>query len=249
MPWGVTIMNIETAAPTDTHAYARFTRRLQAVLIDTIVFMLIFVAALTLGVSFKSDNVARILGLTVVLTWLLYEPVLASMTGGTIGHHLYNIRVVDDRGGNISFGKAVLRVIIKTLLSWYSFITMATTSRHQAVHDLLTHSTVQIRDVARAQAHHFVASRQELTAPGMPSKVRRTIAIAVCLIAIFVLFTVLLAAMAPLGFVSERCIDGAPCSGREIGIMSVLWIVWFGASIGSAIYGWRGRLWGARAAR
>jgi len=242
-------MTIVTAAPADTHAYARFTRRLQAVLIDSIVFMLIFVAALTLGVSFKSDNIARILGFTVVLTWLLYEPVLVSMTGGTIGHHLYNIRVVDDRGGNISFGKAVLRVIIKTLLSWYSFITMATTSRHQAVHDLLTHSTVQIRDVAKAQAHHLVASRRELSAPGMPSKVRRTIAIVVYLVAIFVAFTVMLAATAAIGLVSESCIDGAPCSGREIGIMSILWIGWFGVSIGSAIYGWRGRLWGARARR
>jgi uncharacterized RDD family membrane protein YckC len=242
-------MDLAAAPPADTHAYARFTRRLQAVLIDTIIFMLILVGALTVAVSFKSDNVARILGFTVVATWLLYEPGLVSMTGATIGHHMYNMRVVDDRGGNVGFGKAVLRVVLKTLLSWYSFITMATTSRHQAVHDLLTRSTVQIRDIAKAQAHHFAASRQELSAPSMPSKVRRTVVIAVFLLAIFVLFTVLLAATVPLGLVSERCIDGAPCSVRENVSIGILWIGWFGLSVGSAIFGWRGRLWGAQTRR
>ena len=52
------------------------------------------------------------------------------------------MRVVDDRGGNVSFIKALARMIIKSLLSWYSFLAMAMTSRHQAVHDLLPRSTV-----------------------------------------------------------------------------------------------------------
>jgi hypothetical protein len=36
------------------------------------------------------------------------------------------------------------------VLGVYSFVTMATTSRRQAVHDLLTQSTVQIRDRSKA---------------------------------------------------------------------------------------------------
>jgi hypothetical protein len=86
-------------------------RRVQGVCIDAIVFMLIMAGALIIAVSFGSDNIARILGFTVAATWLLYEPVLVSMTGGTVGHYVYNMRVVDDRSaGNISFGKAVVLI-------------------------------------------------------------------------------------------------------------------------------------------
>ena len=154
-------MTIDSEASSDKSAYARFTRRLQGVLIDSIIFMLILAASLITAVSFRSDNVGRILGITVVAAWLLYEPLLVSMTGGTIGHYLCNLRVVDDRGGNISFVKAVVRVAIKSLLGWYSFIAMAITSRHQAVHDYLTRSTVQIRDLAKAKPYHFTGRRDE----------------------------------------------------------------------------------------
>ncbi len=109
------------AVPANGHAFARFTRRVQAVLVDLIIFMLIFAGSLILAVSLKSDNVARILGFTVIATWILYEPILVSMAGGTLGHWFYNLRVVDDGGGNIGFAKAVIRVVIKTVLGWYSF--------------------------------------------------------------------------------------------------------------------------------
>jgi uncharacterized RDD family membrane protein YckC len=234
------------SVPADGHVYARFTRRLQAVLVDVIIFMLIFAGALILAVSLKSDNVARILGFTVVATWLLYEPILVSMTGGTLGHWLYNLRVVDDGGGNLSFGKAVIRVVVKTVLGWYSFITMALTHRHQAVHDLLTKSTVQIRDLAKAQPHHFTARREQLTPPGMPSVARRVVVIIGYLFVCFVLFTLALPGLAAVGAVSMQCIDGRPCSGPELLILSVLWLGWASLSIWAAVLGWRGRLWGAR---
>jgi uncharacterized RDD family membrane protein YckC len=80
--------------------------------------MVILAAALMLAVSFASDHVARILGATVVVTWLFYEPLLVPLTGGTIGHYLCNMRVVDDRGGSVSFIEAFARMIIKSLLGW-----------------------------------------------------------------------------------------------------------------------------------
>ena len=156
-------MTVDSEASPDTHAYARFTRRVQGVFIDVIIFMLILAVALMLAVSFASDHIARILGATVAATWLFYEPLLVSLTGGTIGHYLCNMRVVDDHGGNISFIKAFARMIIKSLLGWYSFLAMAMTSRHQAVHDLLTRSTVQMRDLGKAQPYHFRGRREPLT--------------------------------------------------------------------------------------
>jgi hypothetical protein len=77
------------------------------------------------------------------------------LAGGRIGHYLCNRWLVDDRGGNVSFIKAFGRMIIKSLLGWYSFLTMVMTSRHQAVHDLLTRSTVQMRDLTKSKPYHF----------------------------------------------------------------------------------------------
>ena len=82
---------------------------------------------------------------------VLYEPILVSRMGGTLGHYFTNLRVVDDRsGGNIGFARACARVVIKGVLGLYSFVILAATRRNQAVHDLLTRSTVQIRDPAKA---------------------------------------------------------------------------------------------------
>ena len=232
----------------DRHAYARFTRRVQGVLIDAIIFMFILADALAIAVFFGSDNIARVVGFTVAATWLFYEPLLVSMTGGTIGHYLCNLRVVDDRGGNVNFVKAIARVVIKSALGWYSFIGMAMTSRHQAVHDLLTNSTVQIRDLTKAQPHHFIGRRGGITAPGMPS-MQRIAVIAVYLFGCFVLFTLAMAALAPVGLVSRQCIDGGSCSATELVIVSLLWVAWAGLSIWAAVLGWRGQLWGARVRR
>ena len=68
-------------------AYGRFSRRLQAVLIDSIIFLLLMAAALSVATAMQSDNVGRILGFTFVAIVMLYEPLLVPLTGGTIGHY------------------------------------------------------------------------------------------------------------------------------------------------------------------
>ena len=151
-------------------AYGRFSRRLRAFVIDWIIIVLLLVGVLFAAVSADSNRVGRILGFAFVAVWLLYEPLLVSLTGSNIGHYFSNLRVVDDRThGNVSFLKAVARLVIKTGLGLYSFITMATTSRHQAVHDLLTRSTVQIRDRSRAIPAQYISERVELLSPTLPS--------------------------------------------------------------------------------
>jgi uncharacterized RDD family membrane protein YckC len=124
-------------------AYGRFSRRLQAMLIDSIIFLLLMAAAVAGAIAMQSDNVGRILGFTFFTISLLYEPVPVPLTGGTIGHYVCNLRVVDDRTqGNIGFLKAIARTTVKSMLGFYSFITMGTTLHHQALHDVLTRSTV-----------------------------------------------------------------------------------------------------------
>ncbi len=125
--------------------YARFSRRLKAILIDWIIALFVVFGAVFVAISLRSDTVSRMLGFLVVAVLVLYEPILVSFTGGTLGHTFANLRVVDENhGGNVSFAKALARLALKSLLGWYSFLVMAATRRNQAVHDLLTRSTVQI---------------------------------------------------------------------------------------------------------
>ncbi|HKS86527.1 MAG TPA: RDD family protein [Pseudolabrys sp.] len=233
-------MSLETDA--QTPAYARFTRRVQGFYVDLIILMLIMTATLIVAVAFRSDNVGRVLGFTAVITLLLYEPLLVSLTGSTLGHRYCNIRVVDDRhGGNIGYAKAVSRVIIKVVLGWYSFILMAATSRHQALHDLLTRSTVQIGDLARAKPHHFAQARTPLP-EGTPSRSRRIVVIVG-----YLTMWAILAGVVLVNTLSKRCLTYYACSGAEHAfeiIFNLGWLVGCAALVG---LGWRGRLWGARA--
>jgi RDD family len=208
-------------------------------MIDWIIFLVLMAAVLSITTALQSDHVGRILGFTFLALLLLYEPVLVPLMGGTIGHYLCNLRVVDDRtNGNIGFLKAVARATIKSVLGIYSFITMGTTLRHQALHDVLTHSTVQIRDFAKAKAFHY---RTERTISGVPSLVRRTSVIVLYLIAIYVVASLALYVSAP-----DACVSRGPCP-----IIVRVWVyavvlAWLAASVACIIYGWRGKLYGCR---
>ena len=156
-----------------TPRYARFTRRLRGIMIDWVVAMILLFGALLVASSIRSDHFARTLGILVVLVLVLYEPILVSLTGGTLGHYFTNLRVVDERDqGNVSFLKALARFVLKGLLGWYSFIVMTATRRNQAIHDLLTRSTVQIRDPAKARPRDYITERTDFQGPDMPSRRR-----------------------------------------------------------------------------
>src|SRR3954451_16057883 len=159
-------------------AYARFLPRLSALFIDAIVLSVVMFGALLVAVVIRSGNIARVLGFTVVGVWLLYEPLLVSFAGGTIGHRRTNLRVVDDRTGtNIGLLKSFGRTVIKGALGSVSFATMLTTRRSQAIHDLLTRSTVQVRDQAFAGPRLYIRERQEFAKDLLPSRTRRMLVI------------------------------------------------------------------------
>jgi len=148
--------------------FATFPRRLKALSVDGVVgllFTVLLFALVPMADSLPAVRAAMIVACFVVL--LLYEPVMVSRYGGTVGHYLLNLRVVDDATGvNMRFGPALGRLIIKGLLGFLSFFTMAFTQRHRAVHDMLTDSTVQIRNPAKASPHHYVLERPRALANG-----------------------------------------------------------------------------------
>lgn len=159
--------------------YASFTRRLRASVIDAAIVgsgQVVFLFAAEVADSMPGgDRVtwAAYFGLLFLL--LLYEPLLVAFRGATVGHSRMNLCVVGPSGGHPNLGIAFARYIIKVVLGLPSFISMAFTSRHQAVHDVLTRTTVQIRDLTLAvpddyheQAHRLKATRDRIEAHETP---------------------------------------------------------------------------------
>jgi uncharacterized RDD family membrane protein YckC len=228
--------------------YARFSRRLQGLVIDWILFLLLMAGTLFVIIALKSDSDGRYLGFAAIGIALLYEPLLVSLTGSTIGHYLTNLRVVDDRTkGNVSFAKALARFVIKAILGWYSFISMWATRRHQAVHDLLTFSTVQIRNPAKASAHHYSTERTEFDSPAMPSRSRRLVVIIGYLLLIGAVSIAATHVLLVAGLMSEECArNELRCRPAEYLSTVALGLSWLALSVLCIVLGWRGKLLGCR---
>jgi uncharacterized RDD family membrane protein YckC len=243
MSSGVDVSQHDPTAP----QFARFSRRLRGIVFDWILVVVVAFGALSVAVAVRVDNFSRALGILVVIALLLYEPVMVSLTGGTLGHYFANLRVVDDRhGGNVSFLKALARVVIKGALGWLSFIVITATRRSQALHDLWTRSTVQIRDPAKAMPHHFITERTELLDPNMPSRLRRVVVISGYLLLIFIAYILVLVGLVAAGVISPGCFYKSYCSMGEKYLEIGAGLTWIAISTIGIGLGWRGRLTGAR---
>jgi uncharacterized RDD family membrane protein YckC len=236
-------MSVDADMPTPPEPrYARFPSRIRGIVLDWIFAMAILFGAVLVAVSIQNDGFSRTLGFLVVITLFLYEPVLVSLTGGTLGHYFTNLRVVDDRhGGNVSFLKACARVVIKGLLGWYSFVILAATRRNQAVHDLLTRSTVQIRDPARASPGQYVTERSEPTLANMPPRWRRIVVTCLYLVTVTILVTVI-----GIALLSRECLYKSFCSAGERVFDLALNITLLVMMAFTVALGWKGKLPGAR---
>jgi hypothetical protein len=146
----------------------------------------------------------------------------------------------------VSFLKACARLVIKAVLGWYSFVVLAATRRNQAVHDLLTRSTVQIRDPAKARQGQYITERVE-PGTGMPSRWRRTTIICVHLLLLLVAFVIALNMMVAGGMVSFRCLNDGYCSGGERAASLVVDVALLALMATVIALGWKGKLFGARA--
>jgi len=72
--------------------YPRLIRRIQAVLIDSAVLLAVFVCSVAFAGYLKLEN--EFFGAVIaLLPVILVEPLLVSIKGGTIGHHLLGLRV------------------------------------------------------------------------------------------------------------------------------------------------------------
>ena len=146
--------------------YARASVRIRAALTDSVLFG---VSLLTLLLLFEVLDTPSAVAMPAFFTWVvavfLYEPVLVSWRGATIGHTVYNLVVLDSRTGRPpTLPRAVVRTILKNLLGLVSFVVMSLTRKHQALHDLATGTVVEAADATRARPVDVVlkgASRRQ----------------------------------------------------------------------------------------
>ncbi|MTI29711.1 RDD family protein [Xanthovirga aplysinae] len=116
--------------------------RVKAASIDGLLSFLVF-AILMLVV--KDPVVGRPIALTVfVIFVLLYEPIMLTKFGATIGHQTVNIKVVSikDHDQRISIFNGIIRIVIKAIFGWASFLTINFNSNHRAIHDFMSSSIV-----------------------------------------------------------------------------------------------------------
>jgi uncharacterized RDD family membrane protein YckC len=225
--------------------YATFPRRLLALCLDVALFV---GGAMVFALG---TELVPIQALWTVLTGVLmagiflYEPLLVSITGGTIGHHALNLRVAKENGGGrLGFFQAFARMCLKGILGILSFFFMGLTRRNQALHDLATRSSVRIKDPAKARATHYLFERAVSPGEVQVSIIRRVLAMLGWGFASFIAMS-----FATIPVLSDACALQGLCSEAEelaLGGVTFVWVLCLGTIL---LFGWRGQLPGARAKR
>lgn len=117
--------------------------RVKAATLDGILLiMMMYVASEILGMFEAVPDYVRTVLFIVI--FFLYEPLLVSLWGKTLGHHKMDIcvRREADLSKKISLPIAIFRYAVKFCLGWFSLLTITGSTKHQALHDRLAKSVV-----------------------------------------------------------------------------------------------------------
>ena len=230
-------------APALPTRYATFGRRLRAVLVDTaIVCAGIAVVAIASDVASEVPGSGRVGLLLMICLLFLYEPILIWRRGATIGHARNHLIVVADATGRApGLGRAFARYFVKAILGLPSFIAMAVSRKHQAVHDLLTGTTVQLSPDAPFNAVDFHIERTDEPVRYRPSAWRRLIVALCYLVVMFLAYGLVLAAVDP-----TRCLRNHNCSASLQSVTDSITLAWFVASLVCVVAAWKCLLPGTR---
>lgn len=123
--------------------YAKVFARVKAAVIDGIVLIVLMYSATAIFNLF--DDVPNYLRLTVFISvFVLYEPILVSFFGASIGHFFCDIMVKrdGDNDKNIQLPIAIIRFIFKLFLGWVSLLTVNSNEKGKAIHDFVGGSVV-----------------------------------------------------------------------------------------------------------
>jgi len=127
--------------------FASISDRIKAVFADSLVIIGFLISFTYFFESFEHvhEN-AKIIAF--VFVFALYDPLMLSIFGGTIGHMVVGIRVKREKNHskNIYFHMALLRFIIKISLGWISLLSISFNKNKKAIHDYAANSVVIYKD-------------------------------------------------------------------------------------------------------
>lgn len=127
----------------DATTFPSLVTRVKALFIDLVIMLIIFTAT-TLFIDTFGDIPNFVKGSIAIFMFYLYDPILTSFTGSTLGHKIMKLKVrkYKDPEQRISLGQALLRFITKGLLGWVSFLTVTANKRKRAIHDIASGSII-----------------------------------------------------------------------------------------------------------
>jgi len=123
--------------------YPLMLERIQSTLIDSVLIIACMIIFSDILSNFK--NVPIWLRAVLLISLFLYEPI-ATTFGGTIGNNIKGIRIrkIADEVQSINFFQAIIRYFFKLLLGWLSFISIFSSNKKRAIHDIIS-GTVMIK--------------------------------------------------------------------------------------------------------
>ncbi len=135
--------------------YSGFGRRLVAYIIDSVIINIIFIAilvilALPAAFTPASEAIQLVFGLLAlslmfITPWIYYAGCESSKRQATPGKLACGIKVTNEKGKRISFGRASGRFfgkILSSIILYIGFIMIAFTEKHQGLHDVLAECVV-----------------------------------------------------------------------------------------------------------
>ncbi len=123
--------------------YAILPYRVKAAFIDSLILVAMMYGASEIFSLFESiPNYIRII--VSVFIFILYDPILTSVYGGTIGHSYSGISVKRDNDidKNLTFPIALIRFIFKVFFGTISLLTVTGNEKKKAIHDFIAKSVV-----------------------------------------------------------------------------------------------------------
>jgi uncharacterized RDD family membrane protein YckC len=162
-PGTVVTMAHTPAAPADWSAYGGFWIRVAAQLLDGLILgaiftpiFLLFILPVLLRIIKEANSgheppveLFGVIFLLVPITWIgrwLYDALLTSSTWqGTVGKRVLHLKVTDEAGNKISFGRATGRFfgkLVSGMAMDIGFIMVAFTDRKRGLHDMIAGTVV-----------------------------------------------------------------------------------------------------------
>lgn len=122
--------------------YPSLSERIQSSFIDVLVIvMLMFMFASVLDNINNPPDWLRIV--MFISVWIIYEPLCTSI-GFTAGNYIKGIRVRRNNNTlkHINIFQAIFRYAFKFLLGWVSFLTINSSDKRRAIHDMVAGSVM-----------------------------------------------------------------------------------------------------------